>query len=34
MREALRVWRGVSGLETNGRDGVEGFAGWVRAVWV
>lgn len=34
MREAVRVWRGVRGLETKGRDGrLEGWwggCGWAR----
>ena len=34
MREAVRVWRGVRGLETNDRDGLERFGGSVRAEWV
>lgn len=34
MREAVRVWRGVRGLETNVRDGRDGFGGRVKAEWV
>ena len=31
MREAVRVWRGVRGLETKGRrDGMVGFGGRMR----
>lgn len=31
MREAVRVCKGVRGLETNVRDGLEGFGGRVKA---
>lgn len=35
MREAVSVWRGVRGLETNVRDGFDGFGkgGSMSAEW-